>query len=167
MRRFFTYAILLCLGIFALPASAQQPSPDDSAVTTCTFADQHEISLRYNPAPSKEEMPENAAWGPGGSPMYLFTQSPVTIGKVDLAPGAYSVYLMGAKKNWTLIVNKDVTIGGKYDPSKDVVRVPMESGQLSVAVKQLKPSFVHAEPKLCNLRLYYGNTGAWAEFTEK
>ena len=166
MRHLSIYAILLCLGMFVSSAPAQQ-DPNDSAVASCTFADDHEISLRYNPAASKEEMPPNTPWGPGGSPMYLFTQSAVTIGKSDLGPGAYSVYLIGGKKPWTLIINKDVTIGAKYDESKDIVRVPMESGQLSVPVKQLKPSFVHAEPKLCNLRLYYGNTGAWAEFREK
>jgi len=167
MRSFLLCAVLLGSGALALPAAAQQPSPSQTAVTTCTFADGKEISLRYNPANPREQMPSNKPWGPGGSPMYLFTQASVTVGNTTIAPDAYSVYVIGGREPWKLVINKDVKIGSKYDASKDLVRVPMDSGELPSPEKELRPYFVHAAPQQCNLRLYYQKTGAWAEFKEK
>jgi hypothetical protein len=80
--------------------------------------------------------------------------------------GAYSIYMLPGKQNWTLIVNKNVS-SKDYDEKQDVVRMNMESGNLSEAVDPLQVSFAHAAPKECNLRIYYGKSGNWAEFMEK
>ena len=165
MRRLL--ATLLLLGfVFLDSASAQQPPSPDTDSTTCTFADGKQISVRFSTGASSEHMPMRDAWGPGGAPMYLFTQTDVTAGTANLTAGAYSMYLIEGKP-WKLIINKDVKEGAKYDSAKDIARIPMQSGELPTPVKQLRPYFVHTAPQQCNLRLYYGSTGAWAEFKEK
>lgn len=58
-------------------------------------------------------------------------------------------------------------MGGKYDKHLDVVRMGMLMGQLSEPQKEFTVSFGHTEPKQCNMRIYYGKNGTWAEFTEK
>ena len=62
--------------------------------------------------------------------MILFSQTTLIINKVEIAPGAYSLWLVPDKKNWTLVVNKNVKADSAYDPAQDLVREPMEIGQL-------------------------------------
>lgn len=166
MRWIRLCAVLFC-SIFAIhQAFAQQaPVADNNSTTSCTFADGQEISMRYNG--SKQEPRMNGVWGPGGSPMYLFTQTKISLGNTEIPVGAYSVYISGKKGNWTLIVNKGVAAGANYDETQDLARVPMQMGHLSTPEKQLHVYFVHAEPKQCNLRIYYEDNGYWAEFDEK
>ena len=99
--------------------------------------------------------------------MFLFTQNKTELNGTEIPVGAYSLYLTGEKGAWTLVVNKDVSAGAKYDAGKDLVRAPMQSGKLPSSKDQLQIYFVHPVPKTCNLRIYYKNTGYWAEFHEK
>ena len=99
--------------------------------------------------------------------MFFFTQSDVSIGGSQLPVGAYSMYVIPDKHNWTLIINKNVTAGSKYDEAQDLVRESIEVGHLSQAVDHAKVAFGHIAPQQCNMRIYYGNTGAWTEFHEK
>jgi hypothetical protein len=43
----------------------------------------------------------------------------------------------------------------------------MELGEVDSTPRQLEASFAHTSPKVCSIRLYYGKTGAFAEFNEK
>lgn len=99
--------------------------------------------------------------------MLLFTQAPLVADKTDIPMGAYSMYIVRGKDDWTLVVNKNVDAGSKYDKHLDVVRVGMLMGQLSEPQKEFTVFFGHTEPKQCNMRIYYGKSGTWAEFTEK
>jgi hypothetical protein len=89
------------------------------------------------------------------------------INNVEIAPGAYSIWLIPDKKNWTLVVNKNVKPGATYDQADDLVREPMEIGQLPSPTKQPDLGFAHMAPKRCNLRVYYGRVGTWADLEEK
>ena len=100
------------------------------------------------------------------SRMLLFTQVGIVIGNSQIPTGAYSMYLIPQRSDWTLVLNKDVTNGSKYDEQKDLLRIPMEVGQLSEK-QQFSVVFAHVSPKQCNLRIYSGKTGTWAEFKEK
>jgi hypothetical protein len=99
--------------------------------------------------------------------MLLFTQTPLTAGRADIPTGAYSMYIVRHKDDWDLVVNRNVSAGDKYDKKLDVVRLDMLSGQLSESQKEFTVFFGHTEPKQCNLRIYYGKRGTWAEFKEK
>lgn len=98
--------------------------------------------------------------------MILFTQSAVDLGSSVIPEGAYSLYVIPEKHTWTLVVNRNVITGHKYDERQDLVRAPMQIGEIDI-VKQPKVVFAHVAPKQCNMRLYYEQTGAWAEFQER
>jgi len=163
---------ILLLGqfFFTNAAVAQQGNSDQNSATAfCDFDDGQEISIRYNSlvADSKDEPRNGKVWTPGGVPMTLFTAAPVTLNNSTIPAGAYSVYVIPGKKEWTLIVNKNVTAGAAYDERQDVARSPMELGEVETPPKELQVSFAHVAPKTCSVRLYYGKTGAFTEFKEK
>jgi hypothetical protein len=164
--------LAVCFVLFAqsLLSTAQQSDPNDpTATASCDFADGKEITMQYNSSVmSDKDQPHNGkVWLPAGSPMTLFTQVPLTLNHQDLAVGAYSVYVIPNKKEWTLIVSKNVTNPKTYDEKQDLVRAPMEVGGISGPPKQLQVSFAHVAPKQCSVRLYYETTGAFVEFNEK
>jgi hypothetical protein len=164
--------LAVCFVLFTLSflAAAQQSDPNDpTASASCDFADGKEITMQYNSSVmSEKDQPRNGkVWLPAGSPMTLFTQVPITLNHQDLAVGAYSVYVIPNKKEWTLIVSRNVTNPKTYDEKQDLVRAPMEIGGISGPPKQLQVSFAHIAPKQCSVRLYYETIGAFVEFNEK
>ena len=44
--------------------------------------------------------------------------------------GAYTLFVIPNSKQWTLIVSKSTDTSGAYDPQQDLVRVPLDSGEL-------------------------------------
>ncbi len=145
---------------------AQQTAANTST-TSCTFQDGMQLSIRYNNQATKNNrLPEGKIWHPGDKPMLLFTQVGLTVGNSQIPPGAYSMYLIPEHHDWTLVLNTDVTDGSKYDEHKDLLRVPMEVGQLSEP-QQFSVAFGHIAPKQCNIRIYSDKTGTWTEFKEK
>jgi hypothetical protein len=167
MRLLVLSAVLLSLLLFASLAIAQD-SDSESQTVSCNFADGNQISVQFIPAGKGKEEPKNGKiWEPGGAPMTLYTQVPVVLNNVQIPIGAFSMYVIPNKKEWTLIVNKNVTAGSKYDEAQDLARSPMELGNLSQPVKPLQVVLAHMGPKLCSIRLYYGTVGVLTEFTEK
>ena len=165
MLRLAMCATLLCgAATFVL---AQQ-TPGKTATVTCTFQDGKELSLRYNTESSngKVRLPEGKIWSPGGKPMFLFTQVELLVGNAEIPMGAYSAYITQQRASWTLVLNKNVTDGSKYNEQEDLLRAPMQAGQLSDP-QPFSVAFAHVGPKQCNLRLYLGKAGTWVEFKEK
>ena len=156
-------ALCLILNVFALPDSKPDP-----VTTVCTFEDGNEISIRYIPVLSDKEKPQNGKpWAPGGSPIVLFTPVNLIFDKTQVGPGAKSVYMIPGKNHWTLVVNKNVSDKAQYDEHQDLVRAPMEIGELSAPAKELQLTLAHTGTKQCSLRTDYGKTGAWIDFHEK
>ena len=170
MRVLAVCILLLGQFFFTNAAVAQQGNSDQNSATAfCDFDDGQEISIRYNSliANPKDEPRNGKVWTPGGGPMTLFTATTVTLNNSTIPIGAYSVYVIPGKKEWTLIVNKNVTAGAAYDERQDVARSPMELGEVETPPKELQVSFAHIAPKTCSIRLYYSKTGAFTEFKEK
>ena len=168
MRVLALYIVLITSSFLAAPT--EQPDPvDPTATITCDFADDKEITIQYNNSVmSDKDQPRNGrVWLPGGSPMTLFTQVPLVLNHVELPVGAYSVYVIPNKKEWTLVVSKNVTNPKTYDEKQDLVRASMEIGGVESPPKRLQASFAHVAPKQCSIRLYYEKTGAFVEFNEK
>ena len=157
---------IVCISIlfFSLMVHAQQPA--DTVTATCSFSDGNQISLRYNKVSEKEKISDGKVWAPGGSAMLLFTQVPVTVANVVIPTGAYGVYLIPQKHSWTLVINRGVGETAKYDVQQDLVRAEMESGQLPRPEK-FNVQFGHIGAKQCSMRVYYQDTGTWADFMEK
>ena len=161
--------VILCGSLMAQSkATAAQ-----TKTVACTFQDGSEMSIRYRPEPTgkkdkkdKKKLREGEVWSPGGSPMYLFMQTNVTLAGTLLPAGAYSMYLIPAKEHWTLIVNKNVKEGTAYDATQDVVRVPMSQGELGHA-QGFRVYLGQSGPKQCSIRVYHGKTGSWADFNQQ
>ncbi|MGD0214902.1 MAG: DUF2911 domain-containing protein [Terriglobales bacterium] len=148
--------------------SQQAPSTGQRAETVCTFDDGKQLKVEYGNSTAKgsDKLHDGKIWEPGGSPMFLFAETALTLHGSDIPPGAYSLYVIPAKRAWTLVVNKN-TAAGAYDQKQDLVRAPMGIGQVDSPAAQVQAAFDHIGQKQCNLRLYYATTGAWAEFHEK
>jgi hypothetical protein len=160
----FSLAILTPIGA---PQQTAADSLTGSAV--CTFDDGKQLSTRYNPVAfgRTEGAPTGKVWAPGGLAMTFFTEAGVTLGNTQVPAGAYTMYLMPGKKDWTLIISRNVTIDRQYDKNQDLVRAPMQTGELSQAEGQLKVFFGHTGPKRCEMNLDYGKNRAWIEFAQK
>ena len=154
-----TSPVLLFLLVTALSTSVFA----QNAQTYCNFEDGNQVTIQYNPT-VKEEPHNGRVWAPG---ITLYVQVPLTVGGAEIPLGAYSIYLIPEKKQWTLIVNKNVTAGATYNSAQDVARAPMETGEIPEPTKQLQLSFAHMAPKQCSLRVYYQKTGAFGDFMEK
>jgi Protein of unknown function (DUF2911) len=139
------------------------------ATASCTFQDGKQMSIRYESTASegKQALRIGKLWMPGGQPMWLFTQADLSVANSVIPIGAYSMYILPEKDAWTLILNRNVKTATNYDEHEDLARVAMPIGQLSDAQKELSVLFGHVGPNQCNLRVYYGKTGSWAEFHEK
>ena len=133
------------------------------AQTYCNFEDGNQVTIQYNPT-VKEEPHNGRVWSPG---ITLYVQTPLTLGGSEIPLGAYTIYLTPDRKNWTIIVNKNVTAGAAYNSAQDVAHAPMEVGEIPQPTKQLQLSFAHMAPKQCSLRVYYQKTGAFVDFMEK
>ena len=153
MRVLAVCIILIGQSLLAVFAAAQAQPADPTSTATCDFQDGNEITAKYfGSVMSDKDLPHNGkVWLPGGSPITLFTQVALVLNHVDIPVGAYSVYVLPNKKEWTLIVNKNVSSPKTYDEKQDLVRAPMELGIVSSPPKQLDLSFAHVAPKQCSI----------------
>lgn len=138
--------VVFSLAILTRIGAAQQTAADSlTGSDVCTFDDGKQVSLRYNPVAlgRSDGVPTGKVWAPGGLAMTFFTETGVTLGNTLVPAGAYTMYFLPGKKEWTLIVSRNMTIDGKYDKNQDLVRAPMQTGELSQAEGQLKVFFGH------------------------
>ena len=167
MRAVLACAVLIS-GLFSSKLAAQQPA-SDSESTICAFEDGRQITARYTPVPTAkaEGPPVGKVLSPGGSAMTFFTETDLVLGQTTIPTGAYTMYVLPAKKEWTLIVSKNTAVDAKYDDKQDLVRAPMEIGQLSNPAEKLSLYFGHTGQKKCEINIDYGKTRGWATFQEK
>ena len=148
------------------PWLAAQSGGSVSSTAACNLDDGRQVQVRYNVASGKEKPANGKPWSPGGAPMTLFTEAPLTLGSSVIPLGAYSVYPIPAKDHWTLVVNKNVTAGAAYDEKQDIARAQMETAQVDQAAGALEVAFAHVGPR-CTLRIYMGKSASFVDFTAK
>jgi Protein of unknown function (DUF2911) len=172
MRRLNLCFVLVALVFVTCAAFAQDTS--SSATITCNFDSDRELAAEYQRIKVNlkkplfgHEIPSGKVWAPGGKPITLFANTPFEIGGRQLTVGAYTLFLIPTPKLWTLIVSKSTDTSGKYDQTMDVVRVPMESGELPSPDPELNIAFAHTAPDQCNLRLEIATVGSYVSFTRK
>jgi Protein of unknown function (DUF2911) len=98
--------------------------------------------------------------------MTLFTETNLKTGGTALPTGAYTMYLIPAKKSWTLIVSRNQKIDAEYNQHEDLMRLPMQTATLDKPEEKLSLYFGHVGPGRCELNVDYGTTRAWVEFAE-
>ncbi|HVN17534.1 MAG TPA: DUF2911 domain-containing protein [Dongiaceae bacterium] len=154
------------ISFLLVPYLAAQSSGNQST-TTCSLEDGRQVQLRYTPVSTKQEKISNGKpWSPGGTPMTLFTDAQLTLGSSTIPIGAYTVYPIPARGNWTLAVNKNVTAGAPYDEKQDIARTTMETAQVESPSEQLEVAFAHVGNR-CSIRIYIGKTASFADFNAK
>jgi len=165
MNRFAIFVLLLS-GTFSLCFGQQTPG---MSTTSCSFQDGKQISVRYDSQTNggKKSWSIGRLWAPGGQPLWLFTPIALSVDTSEIPVGAYSMYIIPDKEDWILILNKNVSAHNAYNEQEDLARIKMPLGQLSEPQNGLEVLFAHIAPKQCNMRIYYGKSGAWAEFKER
>ena len=139
----------------------------NSQTTTCNLDDGRQVYVRYVAVPaSKEHISNGKPWAPGGIPMTLFTEAQLSLGSSMIPIGAYTLYPIPARGNWTLVVNKNVTPGAAYDEKQDIARAPMETAQVDQPSDSLEVAFAHVGAR-CTLRIYMGKSASFADFIAK
>jgi hypothetical protein len=155
------------ISLLLTPWLAAQSGGPPTSTTTCNLDDGRQVYVRYNPiAANKEKLPNGKPWAPGGVPMTLFSEAQLSLGSSLIPIGAYSIYPVPARGNWTLVVNKNVTPGAAYDEKQDIARAPMETAQVEQSTSTLEVAFAHVGAR-CTLRVYIGKTASFADFNAK
>ncbi len=158
-------ARLVVSGFFLLTAAALCSA--QSSTASCNLDDGRQIYIRFNPVHVKNEKLANGKpWTPGGAPMTLFTEAPLTLSGGAIPIGAYTVYPIPGRDKWTLVINKNVTPGAAYDEKQDLARAQMETDQVPDSVDPLEVAFAHSGDK-CSLRIYFGKTATFTDFIAK
>jgi hypothetical protein len=174
MRRYLLFSLAYCL-VGACFSLGQAASDSDSRRASCDIDDGKELAVNYPhfafATKDKKNLNDKLAygkvWKPGNQALTLFTNTPVNIAGTTLATGAYTLYLIPERKQWTLVVSKNTDLAATYDPSKDVVRAPMQVGILTQPSLDLGVYFEHSGRQECTLRVDIAETGAWVPFQQK
>jgi hypothetical protein len=166
MRGFLVCSVIASSLWMANIAAAQQPETENAI---CSFEDGRSITARYTPvaAGKVDGPPVGRVWVQGNPTWTLFTEMDVMLGNTTIPTGAYTMYLLPAKKDWTLIVSKNTAVDAKYDDKLDLARAPMEIGQLNTPADKLSLYFGHTGPKKCEINVDFGKLRGWVEFREK
>ena len=175
MRHAFVLALICAAACFAFGQNSASTNPA-SATATCDFSDQQQLAVQYQPLTVAKkdkdnflghQVPYGKIWEPGKQPLTLFTNSPLTIAGASVPVGAYTMYLIPNKKEWTLVVSKNTNTSAAYDQGMDIVRAPMQVGILTSPEQQFSVSFEHTGPRECTLRVDIADVGAWVPVQQK
>ena len=139
----------------------------NQSTTSCNLDDGRQVYIRYIAVPLKQQKIQNGKpLEPGGTAMTLFTEMPLSLGSSTIPIGAYTIYPIPAKGNWTVAVNKNVTAGSAYDEKQDIARAPMETAQVETPSDVLEVAFAHVGNR-CTLRVYIGKSASFVDFDAK
>ncbi len=146
-------------------AGSAQSAPSSTAA--CNLDDGHQVRINYNAVSAKNDKASNGKpWSPGGAPMTLFTETPLSFAGATIPVGAYSVYPIPGKDKWSLAVNKNVSPGAAYDEKQNIAHGTIETDQMTEEAATLEVAFAHYGSK-CTLRIYFNKTATFADFTAK
>jgi Protein of unknown function (DUF2911) len=170
MRPVLVCAVLLSGSVLSPLASVAQSSDNSQGESAiCAFEDGKQLTAHYNAVstPHTDGPPNGKVLTPGGSAMTFFTETGLVLGQSMIPTGGYTMYIIPAKKEWTLIVSKNTAVDAKYDDKLDLARAQMETGQLSSPADKMSVYFGHTGPKKCEINVDFGKTRGWVTFVEK
>lgn len=175
MRRMIVFTVLtLALATASLMMAEDPKSEPTEQVASCDMDNGNQVAIRYLPVAAKGKSEEfggsiryGTVWAPNGRAMVLFASGPAAVENKDLGAGAYTLYLIPNKNDWTLVVSKETDTKAKYDESKDVARVPMELGDLPSPHPKFEVMLGKTGPNRCGLRVYWQQKGAFATIEGK
>lgn len=175
MHRFFAFTVLsLALLVGSVAIADDSKSAPTEQVASCDMDNGNQIAIRYLPVTAKGKsqvfggsIRYGTVWTPNDRAMVLFASGPAAVESKDLAAGAYTLYVIPNKNDWTLVVSKETDTKAKYDESKDVARIPMELGDLPSPHPTFELMLGKTGPNRCSLRVYWQEKGAFATIDGK
>jgi len=120
--------LYLAIGSLSAQINIPQPSPASTVMQKVGLAD---VTINYSRPSAKDRkvfgdlVPYGAMWRTGANRSTKLTVSDsVTIGGAKIGKGDYSIFTIPNEKEWTIIINKGVDLGGTngYKQEEDVVR---------------------------------------------
>ena len=99
----------------------------------------------------------------------MSTEATLTIGDLTIPPGNYSLFTIPKKDRWTLIINKDPHLMGKfgYSRRKDLGRVSMSVERTSEMIEQLTIEIEKTTEKTGILKISWETTVASVPISAK
>ncbi len=175
MRRTLVFTVLtLALVATNLVIADDSKTAPAEEVTSCNLDNGNQIAIRFLPVTAKGKsdvfggsVRYGTVWAPNDRAMVLFTSGPMAVENKDLAAGAYTLYLIPNKNDWTLVVSKETDTKAKYDESKDLFRIPMDIGDLPSSHPTFEMFLGKTGPNHCSLRVYWQGKGAFATIEGK
>jgi len=172
MRRLFSFFVVCAFSVFSPTLLAQDTT--SQATATCNFDSTKQLVVEYQRMSINSrtpvfgyEIPYDRVWMPGGKPMTMFSNAPITVGGTVIPTGAYTMFVIPSEKQWILVISRSTDTSGKYNQQEDLARVPMEYGELSSPESEFSIYFAHVAPGQCSMRLDLERVRTWVIFQEK
>lgn len=106
-------------------------------------------------------VPFGKVWRTGANNATIITfADDVTIGNTNVKAGKYGLLSIPEKKNWTLIITKqlDVTSPASYKQDQDVVRVEVKTLDMDESMETFTMQFANIKPNSCELHIMWDRT---------
>ena len=106
-------------------------------------------------------VPFGKVWRTGANNATIITfADDVTIGNTNVKAGKYGLLSIPEKKNWTLIITKqlDVTSPASYKQDQDVVRVEVKTMDMDESMETFTMQFANIKPNSCELHIMWDRT---------
>jgi len=141
-----TFLTGLMILLMAMPVMAQISSPAASpSATIKQTVGLTEVSIEYS-RPSKKDrvifgelVPYDKIWRTGANGATKFTFSDdVMLGGKEVPAGTYAIYTKPGKSSWTVMIYKDLRLGGgvaRYDDTEELARFSVEASELPMSIE--------------------------------
>jgi hypothetical protein len=169
-------ALILVLLAVSLAAQAQVQTPSASpAAVVSTVVGLTDVKIEYSRPKAKGRkifgagaefvVPYGQLWRTGANNGTLITfGDDVKVGGSDVPKGTYKLYTIPQASEWTVILTKDLSLGGndpkEYDQKNDQARVTVKSEKLAEGVSTftIGISDLSENSKTANLQISWENT---------
>lgn len=163
--------LVMLFALVGLVAEAQVVSPAPSpAATVSTVVGLTDVKVEYSRPKAKgrkifgELVPFGQVWRTAANNGSRVTfGDDVNVGGTNVPKGTYLLLTIPGATEWTVILYKDVSIGGDmsaYDKSKDAARVTVKADKLTEKVETftIEISDLSENSKTANLQIMWENT---------
>ncbi len=166
MTQKFLFSALAVLFFAAAEAQLKTPAPSPTQTIKQDFG-LSSIELNYSRPGVKgrkvfgDLVPFGKVWRTGANSATVLTfGDDVTIGGKKIPAGKYGLLSIPDKKEWTLIITKqlDVTSPAAYKEDQDVVRISAETMKTDMDVETLTMQFANVKSNTCQLQICWEKT---------
>lgn len=172
MKKIIITTIAVCTLLIA-DAQLKTPAPSPTQTIKQDFA-LSSIELSYSRPGMKgrkifgDLVPFGKIWRTGANQATTLTfADDVTIGGVKVKAGKYGLLSIPEKKNWTLIITKqlDVTSPDAYKQDQDVVRVEVKTMNMEESMETFTMQFANVKPGSTELNIIWDKTAVTLPIT--